>query len=189
LLHRLGPIAEGAAARCRRCGGLLRKRPRNGLERTLALTVAAVILFVVANTFPFLSFEMKGRVTQTNVMTGIIDLYEQGKPEVAALVAFTIEIAPIVQLALLLYVLVPLRTGRVPWHLSRAVRLLRRANSWSMIDVFMIGILVAITKLMGMATIVPGLALWSFALLMLVLAGAMASFDPESVWERVEAAQ
>jgi paraquat-inducible protein A len=56
-----------------------------------------------------------------------------------------------------------------------------------MIEVFMIGIIVAITKLMGMATIVPGLAIYAFGLLMLVLAGAMASFDPESVWERVEA--
>jgi paraquat-inducible protein A len=142
---------------------------------------------VVANSFPFLSFDMKGRVTETNVVAGIIDLYQGGKAEIAALVALTIEIAPVAQLGLLLYVLVPLRMGRVPWRLPHAFRLLRHAQSWSMIEVFLIGIVVAITKLMGMASIVPGLALWSFALLMLVLAGAMASFDPESVWERAEA--
>jgi paraquat-inducible protein A len=56
-----------------------------------------------------------------------------------------------------------------------------------MIEVFLIGIVVAITKLMGMATIVPGLALWSFALLMLVLSAAIAAFDPDAVWERAEA--
>jgi paraquat-inducible protein A len=55
-----------------------------------------------------------------------------------------------------------------------------------MMEVFLIGILVALVKLMGMATIVPGLALWSFALLILVLSGAVASFEPESVWERLE---
>ena len=79
-------------------------------------------------------------------------------------------LAPVFQLGLLLYVLLPLRLGRVPWQLPHAFRLLRHAQTWSMIEVFMIGILVAITKLMGMASIVPGLALWSFALLMLVLA-------------------
>jgi paraquat-inducible protein A len=186
LIVRLGDVPEGGAARCRRCGALLRKHPRNGLERTLALAFAAAVLFAVANSFPFLSFDMKGRVTQTNVVAGIIDLYNGGKAEIAALVALTIEIAPVAQLALLLYVLVPLRIGRVPWRLPHAFRLLRHAQSWSMIEVFLIGIMVAITKLMGMASIVPGLALWSFALLMLVLAGAMASFDPEAVWERAE---
>jgi paraquat-inducible protein A len=187
LLHQLGNVPEGGTARCRRCGGVLRKRPRNGLERTLALAFAAAVLFVVANSFPFLSFDMQGRVTQTNVVAGIIDLYQGGKAEIAALVALTIEIAPVVQLGLLLYLLVPLRMGRIPWKLPHAFRLLRHAQSWSMIEVFLIGIVVAITKLMGMASIVPGLALWSFAVLMLVLAGAMAAFDPESVWERVEA--
>ena len=63
LLHHLGEVPEGGTARCRRCGGVLRRRPRNGLEHTLALALSAAILFVVANSFPFLSFEMKGRVT------------------------------------------------------------------------------------------------------------------------------
>ena len=187
LLQELGDVPEGGVAVCVRCGAQLRKRPRNGLEHTLALAFAAAILFVVANSFPFLAFDMKGRVTETTVVAGIVDLYQGGKAEIAALVALTIEIAPVAQLGLLLYVLVPLRMGRVPWRLPHAFRLLRHAQSWSMIEVFLIGIVVAITKLMGMASIVPGLALWSFALLMLVLAGAMSSFDPESVWERAEA--
>lgn len=187
LLVELGEIPEGAAARCGRCGSLLRKRTRNGLERTLALAMAAAILFVVANSFPFLSFEMKGRVTQTTVLTGVVDLYQQGKAEIALLVGLTIVAAPMIQLALLLYVLVPLHAGRVPWRLPRAFRLLRHAQTWSMMEVFLIGIAVAVTKLLAMATIVPGLALWSFAALMFVLAGAMSSFDPESMWERSEA--
>lgn len=187
LLHRLPEIPEGATAKCRRCGGLLRKRPHNGLERTLALALSAAILFVVSQSFPFLSFEMGGRVTQTTLMTGVIDLYEQDKAEIAALVLLTIVLAPMFQLGLLLYILVPLRFDRVPWRLPHAFRVLRHAQTWSMIEVFMIGILVAITKLMDMANIVPGLSLWSFGLLMLVLSAAIASFDPESVWERREA--
>jgi paraquat-inducible protein A len=187
LLQQVRPIPEGTRARCPRCGGLLRKRPRNGAERTLALALAAAVLFAVAQSFPFLAFEMKGRITQTTVMTGIIDLYNGGKGEIAALVCLTIVVAPLGQILLLLHLLVPLRVGRVPWQLPRAFRLLRHTQKWSMMEVFLIGILVAITKLMGMASIIPGLALWSFALLMMVLAGAAAAFDPESVWERARA--
>ena len=186
-LHRLGPVPEGGVARCARCGGVLRRRARDGLERTLALALSAAVLFAVANAFPFLSFEMKGRVTETTLATGVVDLYRGGKAEIAALVGLTIVAAPAAQIGLLLWLLIPLRVGRVPWRLPAAFRLLRHVQPWSMMEVFLIGILVAITKLMGMATIVPGLALWSFVALMLVLAGANASFDPESVWERVEA--
>lgn len=187
LLHELGPLPEGSTASCTRCGGVLRKRARNGLERALALSVAAAVLFVVANSFPFLSFEMKGRVTQTNVTTGIIDLWNGGKPEIAVLVAMTILVAPVAQLSLLLWVLGFVRMGRIPPALPIASRLLAHATSWSMIEVFMVGIIVAIPKLMGMASIVPGLALWSFALLMIVLSAAISALDTEEVWERVEA--
>ena len=187
LLHRLGPLREGLTARCRRCGGVLRQTRRNGIERTLALTLAAAVLFAVANAFPFLSFEMKGEVTQTTLLSGVFDLYEQGVPEIAALVGFTAVVAPMLQITLLLYVLLPVHLDRVPWQMARAFRLLRRVMPWSMMEVFMIGILVAVTKLAGMAEVVPGLAIWAFALLMVVLAGAMASLDPEAVWERLEA--
>jgi paraquat-inducible protein A len=189
LLQRLGDVPEGATARCPRCGGLLRKNPRNGLERALALTYAAAILFVVANSFPFLSFEMKGEETQTTLATGIIDMYNQGKWEISLLVAFTIVIAPVAQIAILIYLLTPIRLGRVPYGLPFAFRILRHMLPWSMMEVFMIGILVAIPKLMGMASVIPGTALFAFVLLMVVLTAANAAFDPESVWQKHEAAK
>jgi paraquat-inducible protein A len=186
LLHALGELPEGATALCRRCGGVLRRRRRNPVERTLALALASAVLFAVANAFPFLSFEMKGQVTTTTLLSGVFDLYDQGKPEIAALVGTTAVAAPFLQIALLVYVLLPLHLGRVPWRLPEAFRLLRRVTPWSMMEVFLIGILVSITKLAGMATVVPGLALWAFALLMLVLSGALVSLDPEAIWERAE---
>jgi paraquat-inducible protein A len=186
LLQRVARVPEGSSARCPRCGSVLRKRAHRALERTLAYSLAAAILFVVANSFPFLSFEMRGEETQTALMTGIVDLWGQGKEELAAVVALTIVVAPLAQISLLLYLLVPLQLNRLPWALPHAFRLLRHAQPWSMMEVFMIGILVAIPKLMGMASIVPGLALWAFVALMLVLAAANASFDPEAVWERHE---
>jgi paraquat-inducible protein A len=165
---------------------VLRRRRRNAIERTLALALASAVLFAVANAFPFLSFAMKGQVTTTTLLSGVLNLSEQGKPEIAALVGLTTVAAPALQIALLIHVLLPLQLGRRPWRLPDAFRLLRRVAPWSMMEVFLIGILVSITKLAGMATVVPGLALWAFALLMLVLSGALASLDPEAIWERAE---
>jgi len=187
LLCRMPELSEGASAVCSRCGGVLRRRRRNSIERTLAFTLAASVLFAVANAFPFLDFDMKGRGTETTLITGVIDLWKQDVPEIAVLVAFTAVVAPFVQLTLLIYVLLPVHLGRVPWQMRRAFRLLRRVQPWSMMEVFLVGILVAVTKLVDMASVVPGLALWAFAGLIVVLAAAMASFDPEAVWERLEA--
>ena len=186
LLCRLGPLAEGASAYCARCGALLRRRRRNSIERTLALTIAASVLYLVANSFPFLSFDMQGRITETTLVTGVVDLWRQGVPEIAVLVGFTAVAAPFVQLALLLYVLAPVHFGRVPWQMARMFRWLRHVQPWSMMEVFLVGILVAVTKLVDMAQVIPGLALWAFAGLIVVLAGALASLDPEAVWERLE---
>jgi paraquat-inducible protein A len=144
------------------------------------------VLLIVANSFPFLSFDMKGLASHTTLMTGIVDLWNAGKQEIAALVFLTVELAPLGQIGLLLWVLGPLRFGQRPWQLPLAFRLLRHAQTWSMLEVFLIGILVAIVKLLGMASVVPGLALWSFVLLIGVLTAAVSSFDPEEVWEQLE---
>jgi len=180
------PVPEGDSAICPRCGALLLKRRANSIERTLALTIAGSVLFVVANAFPFLTFDMQGQATQTTLASGSRDLYEQGQPAVAALVCLTTIIAPLMQLLLLLYVLTPLHLGRRPQALALAFRWVQHARNWSMMEVFLIGILVSLVKLMDMAEIVPGIALWAFALLIPILAAASATLDPDEIWRHVE---
>jgi hypothetical protein len=137
LLSRLPDVPEGASVTCPRCGGLLRRRRRKSIERTLAASVP----FAVANAFPFLRFEMRGRITETTLATGVFDLWDQGVPAIALLVGFTAVLAPGLQLALLLYVLLPVQLGRVPWQMARMFRLLRRVQPWSMMEIFLVGIL------------------------------------------------
>jgi paraquat-inducible protein A len=167
---------------------LYRHRP-NSLDRALALTLAALILFIVTNTLPFLAFSMKGRVTETILLTGIHDLYLQGKGEVAAVVLFTCVLAPGLQLLGLLYILLPMKLNRSVWKLARVYRAVRTLQPWGMMEVFLLGVLVSFTKLSGMAKIIPGLALWSLALLIFVLAAVASALDPRVVWERVEYAR
>ncbi len=186
LLHRYTAVPEGGAARCRRCDAVLYRQRANSLERTLALTIAGSVLFIVANALPFLSFEMQGRVTETTLASGVRELHAQGMTSLAGLVALTAIGAPAAQLGMLLYVLLPLSLGRRPWRLARVFRMLRHVEQWSMMEVFLIGILVALVKLVDMANIIPGIALVSFAMLIIVLAGAASTLDPREVWRHVE---
>ena len=80
LLYRAQRVPPGGRARCRRCRGVLYREKKNSIERTLALTLAGSILFVVANLLPFLSFDMQGQVTQTTLTSGVVELYAQGRP-------------------------------------------------------------------------------------------------------------
>ncbi|NEX22191.1 paraquat-inducible protein A [Thiorhodococcus mannitoliphagus] len=185
LLQRNPVLPPGGAAECSRCGSLLHRDRPDSLNRTLALTIAGMVLFVVANSFPFLSFEMQGQLTQTTLLTGVIDLYKAGNWFISGVVLFTSILAPGLQLSLLLVVLIPLRSERMPSWLPRVFRFVRTLTPWGMMDVFMLGILVSVVKLSEMATIVPGTSLFAFGVLILVLAGAQAALDPDLVWSRV----
>ena len=159
-LLQLNPLLpRGAAAHCGRCGALLHRNRPDSLEPTLALTLAGLILFLVANSFPFLSLEMQGQVRATTLATGVINLYAEGMWGLAGVVLFTSILAPGLQLALLLIVLIPLKLGRLPARFAFLFRHVRTLAPWGMMDVFMLGILVSTVKL--------------------------ASLDPDIVWSRL----
>ena len=185
LLHQVQPLPDGGAARCVRCGALLYYQKKDSLDRTLALTIAGLVLFIVANTFPFLAMKSGGLVRETTLITGVKGLYLQGMESLALLVLLTSILVPFVQLAGMLYVLVPLKFNRVPRNLALVYRFIRSLQPWGMMEVFMLGILVSYVKLGKMAKIVPGLAIYSFVVLIFVLAGAAASLDPRIVWDRL----
>jgi paraquat-inducible protein A len=185
LLQRNPPLPVGGAACCVRCGHTLHKNQPESLDRTLSLTLAGIVLFVVANSFPFLSFQMQGQTTETTLFTGVKDLYQQGMWGLSAVVFFTSILAPGIQLALLMIVLVPLKLNRMPRGFPTLFRYVETLAPWGMMDVFMLGILVSVVKLSDMATIIPGTSLFAFGALIFILAAAQAALDPDIVWSRV----
>jgi len=186
LLHRVEPIPNGAAARCTRCGAVLYRQKRNSLDRSLALVIAGLIVFLLANAFPLLGLKLEGNVKHATLITGVKELYFQGWPELALVVLLTSAVIPLVYLLGLLSILLPLKFDRVPWHLPLVFRFVRSLQPWGMMEVFMLGILVSIVKLAKMATIVPGISLYCFAALIFILAGSIASLDPQIVWKSLE---
>ena len=179
-------VPDGGSATCLRCGGTLFRRQRQTVEFTLEMAVSAAILLVVANVYPFLAFELQGQATETTLVSGVVVLWEQGQFAVSALVFLTTMLAPASQVLLLLYVLAPIHFEWPSWGAATAFRWVEHFRPWSMMEVFLIGIFVALVKLRDMAEIMPGLALWAFALLIPTLAAALAFLDAEVVWRRIE---
>jgi len=186
LIHRVKPLPKKGVANCTRCGSVLYRHKPNSLERTLALSLAGLVLFGLANWFPFLALKMGSQVHHTNLITGIQVLYDQGMQALAVLVLITTVLAPLAQLLGMLYVLLPLKRDRVPPKFAPVFRLVLGLETWSMMEVFMLGILVSVVKLAKMAQIVPGIAIFSFFALIVVLAAATVSLDPHEIWHRWE---
>ena len=185
LLQEIPPVPRGAKILCRRCGAILLRHKPNTIERTLAWTLAGLILFVLANSFPFLGLKSGGLEQETTLTTGILMFYQQGNPLLAAVVALTCLVFPLLQLLGLLHVLLPLHFNVRPILPAPVFRMVMQIEDWGMLEVFMLGILVSLVKLSKMAIIVPGISLYSFGLLILVLAAAANSLDRQAVWEKL----
>jgi len=186
LLHRRKDLAHRSAARCARCGSVLYRCHAGSLERALAYSLAAAVLFVLANLYPFLFFKMQGRVEVNTMFTGVVRLAEWGQWPLASVVLLASIVVPGLKVLGHLYLLTPLAFGRVPWKGARVFRFLRAAGPWGMLEVYMLGTLIAIANLQDMASIALGLAFYSFIGLMLMTTAASAVLDPEVVWRRLD---
>jgi paraquat-inducible protein A len=187
LLYKIDRSPNEGVAKCRRCGAILAKHERHKLEHTIALTITGLVLFAVANAFPILSLKFEEQLTETTLFDGVKSLYDQGMWPLAMLVFLTCIALPFARLAALLYVFLPIKFNRTPLKMAAIFKLIYSLRPWSMIEIFMLGILVSVVKLTALATVIPGVALWSFAVLIFVLAATATSLDPDLVWERLDA--
>ncbi|MFZ1887433.1 MAG: paraquat-inducible protein A [Candidatus Binataceae bacterium] len=186
LLQHLPDLAPGASARCPRCNKELWRRRQDSLNRTLALTLAAAVLYIVANAVPMLGLTIVGRGASTTVIGGAQHLWDNGQRIVGVLVLFTAVIAPALQIGLMLaIVLGGLREHPAQW-VGRLLRYHPTTRIWSMIEVMMVGVLVALVKIADYATVIPGIALFVLWVLVFLLAGTQASFDPKEIWQRIQ---
>ncbi len=189
LLQRLTEIAPGASARCPRCDKELWRRREDSFNRSFALTLAALVLYVVANTVPMLGLTAVGHAASTTVVGGAQQLWHDGQQIVAVLVLFAAVIAPALQIGFMLLILIGCLRQQPPAWVGTLLRHLHFTRTWSMIEVMLIGVLVALTKIADYATVIPGVALFSLGGLVVLLAAMQSNFDPREVWDRVEWAE
>lgn len=179
-------LQTGQRAVCSRCGKVMLEAKPDSIRRALTLSLTSLSLFFLANFFPLLTMSIEGRMQETTIFSGVQELYRQDFPIVAGLVLIVSIIAPLLKILGLLYVLLPLHLRHPMPHSTHVFRMVETLGPWAMTEVYMLGILVAIVKLADLATIQPGISLYSFAALILVMTAADASLEPHEVWSLLQ---
>jgi paraquat-inducible protein A len=186
LAHRPTAAPVTSRMRCARCRAPLQRPENAAVDTAIALAVCALVLLVLTNVYPLVTMQINGSSRDTTLIGAALGLYAQGFDSLAALVFLTTVIGPALQIAALLYVLIPLWRGRRAPGQGTVLRIFTQMRSWSFIEVFLLGALAALVRLAKFAHIVPGIALWSCVLLMLCLSELISITSPGQLWRWVE---
>jgi paraquat-inducible protein A len=182
LLRRPAAFATGEVA-CPRCGATLYRRFPWALDATLALMIAAAVLFAVANLYPIMSLELQGRENAGTLLGMAKALHEEGMTSVALLVAATVVVMPGLKILAMLYLLVPLRLGQAPDGLTMVSRTLFAVRPWAMAEVFTLAALVSIGRLSDIAELELGTGFLAMGAVMFLFAVTDTIFDEHTLWE------
>ena len=182
LLLEASDASPHCIAKCPRCGAVLYRGRGHRLERAIALNITGLILFVIANAFPFITFRMEGLEQVSHLATGILEFYKRGLWPLALLVALVTLVVPFTKIFGTLYVLLPLLRGRALPYAARVFRAVEAFRPWAMMEVFLLGVIVAYVKLVDFASIDLGPALFAFAALIVIITAGDATIEPREVW-------
>jgi paraquat-inducible protein A len=173
---------SGRHYECRRCGATLGLARHATFDLPLSLALGGLVMLAIAHLNPILVIDIQGQMRSTTLWQAAWTLYDEGAWFMCGLVLVTTLLNPFVEMAAVCYVLLPLRSGQYAPAYAIVLRAMQAVKPWVMVEVFMLGVLVAFVKLNGLASVIAGPGLWAFAAVML-LATAMASvFDHEHVW-------
>ncbi|MFP8881691.1 MAG: paraquat-inducible protein A [Myxococcota bacterium] len=177
--------AEPSALVCPRCAAPLRHRKPHSIQKTWALLLSAAFLYIPANTLPVMTITNIGQSQPNTILQGIIELFQAGMWEVGALVFVASITVPLLKIVSLAYLLLSTRRrhGLHPKEQTRLYRLIEYIGRWSMIDMFMLSILVALVQLGWLATVEPGPGAVCFATVVILTMFAASSFDPRLIWD------
>ncbi|QTN32697.1 paraquat-inducible protein A [Akkermansiaceae bacterium] len=187
-LHLADPIAEGSRASCVRCGATLFQNRPASLVRVTAFSLTALVLMFFVHSAPFVDMDAAGMRTILTLPGAAMALIDEGYLLVGCGVALFTIITPLVLAGGLVYVCGPLMFGRSAPGAMFVTRWMSRSEPWNMIEVFLLGVLVSLLKLGGLADLHFGLGFWAFTALMLCMAAAVAAIDKRELWDRLEVA-
>lgn len=176
-----------AKAGCGRCGAVLMAPSADAFTRIIALALTSMILMAAAVFMPFLDLSAAGMHSRASVLDAALAFSDGMMRPLALAVMVLIVVFPATRLGLILYTLLPLVAGRAPFaHAAPAFRLAEWLKPWSMAEIFMIGVAVALVKVAGLAQVTPGPAFWAFGGLVFVNVLSDSFMDREMIWRAIE---
>lgn len=182
-VYRRAVLQGDEDARCVRCQALVGRGHRVDIDAQFALTIAALLLFCIGNLFPIVTLELRGSRSQVTLYESVRATWVAGEQFVAVLAAATAFVFPLIVIGLRMYVLGALNAGWVPPGFAVAMQTLGFAIRWSMVEVFMLGTLIAVVRSAGLASVVPGAGIFAFAALTVLLTANLVA-GMHRVWQR-----
>lgn len=186
-VYRRGPLARGQVAECAVCGAVLERHQWIGVDGQFALILAALIVFVIANVSSIVTLKLSGMSAATTLWGAVIAMWNDGAQIVSVLTAMTLFFFPLAQILIFGWVLWFAREGRRAPGFASAMSALVRVKPWSMIEVFMLGTLVAVVKAHTYFDVVTGPGIWAFGCLTLLIT-VFASQDARNLWDLTDEA-
>ena len=183
LLMRKPVLQDGESAECPRCGYELFSHRHRVVRRSLALVLTALLLYVPANFLPIMQLNLLGQTSQDTVWSGVIGLYESGMQGIAVVVFLCSMAVPLLKLLFQLLVLLSIRMDFGRSYGLLLYRIYHHMREWGMLEVYLMGILVAMVKLMDLADLSLGLGLFCFIALLLVQVWLEVTMSPHQIWE------
>ena len=173
---------------CRRCRAPLHLRKPYNIQKTLALLITALMFYIPANLYPIMATEQLGMIESANIVEGVIALWEMGWQPIAMVVFIASVIVPVTKFIILFWLCYSVRFNTHIDAAERAVlyRITEFIGRWSMVDVFVVAILVALIQLGSLLNVRPGIAALTFAISVVLTMIAAMTFDPRLLWDKLE---
>ena len=188
LLCRINFSQIGESLICPRCGATMHRRKPNSLKRTWALVLAAFIFYIPANLLPITVVTSLGKAQADTIMSGVIYFIRTGMWPIALVIFVASVLVPMLKLIILTYLLISVQRNSTwrPKDRTRLYRITEAVGRWSMVDIFVVTILVALVNLGSLATIQAGPGAGFFAAVVVITMFAAMSFDPRLIWDAQE---
>jgi paraquat-inducible protein A len=188
LLHTEPQLPAGTSAQCSRCGAALARRKTDSLTRSWALLIAAVICYVPANVLPVMVVSGPGGSEPDTILSGVMAMFAAGWYEIAALIFFASITVPVLKILSLMFLLVSVqrRWNWRPDERTRLYRIVEVVGRWSMLDMFVVSLSVALVQLGVVANVEPATGAVFFAAVVVLTIFAARSFDPRLIWDGIE---
>ena len=183
LCHTCNRVDSAGETHCPRCDAPLHVRKPESLQRTVAFAVAALILYVPANLLPVLRLDGVTGPEQNTIVGGVIQFWQSGDYPVALIIFCASVMIPILKLLSITALCVVSRTGKYPRAMTKLYRVTEIIGRWSMVDVFVVSVLVGVVQLGGVMSIHPGPGVVPFAAVVVLTIFSAESFDPRLIWD------
>ncbi|MGB5832188.1 MAG: paraquat-inducible protein A, partial [Thiohalocapsa sp.] len=179
---------QKGALRCPRCADLLHKRKPQSLQRTWALVIAACVFYLPANLYPVMAVTSLGQTQADTIFSGVVFLLTHGMWPLAAIVFIASIFVPLLKLIILISLLISVqrRSRWRPRDRTRLYRVTEAIGRWSMVDVYVVTILVALVRLGNLASIQAEAGAVFFCAVVILTMFAAMSFDPRLIWDAME---